>query len=121
MNIVIIGLPGSGKSKKLKQLSNRYKTVDLDDYIDFTRPNFRQQETALLKYWLKRPVIIGCGGGILLSQENRALIRNQFKIIIDDNINRCLQNIKNNPNKRLFKSKKDLILRKNIIKRYIKR
>lgn len=91
MNIVLIGFMGSGKTSAGRILAERlnYRFIDTDQLIEqqngITVANifehkgedfFRQQETDLLKQLSSTDnTIIATGGGIVLREENRLLLR----------------------------------------------
>jgi len=86
---VLIGLMGSGKSSIGRRLARRLKLklIDLDDYIvkqaGMTIPEifategeeaFREMESAALRAVLGKKAVIASGGGIVMREENRALL-----------------------------------------------
>lgn len=91
-NVLLTGLPGSGKStagKYLAQLLDR-DFLDLDAEIvrrtgktipELFGPgeeNFRKAETAVLEALLEEGItdtVIACGGGVVVTPENKALLR----------------------------------------------
>lgn len=98
-NIVLIGFMGSGKSTVGRELQQRlgYPLVDMDQVIeqragkpitaifeDQGEPVFREMETALLRE-LADPAaprrIISTGGGVVGSEENRALLRSMGYVV----------------------------------------
>lgn len=91
INLVLVGMPGSGKSaigRSLGRMMNR-KVIDLDVEIEKCQrkaipaifeevgePGFREIETEVLKAVCKeKGVILVTGGGTVLSKENKVLIR----------------------------------------------
>ena len=87
---VLIGLMGSGKSSIGRRLSKRLKMplVDLDEVVvhnaDMSIPDifarhgekhFRDLESAALADKLERRVIIASGGGVVLREANRQLLK----------------------------------------------
>ncbi|MCF7925073.1 MAG: shikimate dehydrogenase [Candidatus Izimaplasma sp.] len=100
LNIVLIGMPMSGKSlygSKLATLLNK-KHIDIDHEIEtqeslkieniFTHqgePYFRQRETeVVLKTSIKHNHVVSCGGGVILNPKNiKALKANGVIIFID--------------------------------------
>jgi shikimate dehydrogenase len=92
-NIVLIGMPGAGKTTVAKGLSRLYQVpyYDTDKLIvervgrsienifetsDMGESYFRKKETEVLEEVSKLSgVIIATGGGIVLSEKNRDLIR----------------------------------------------
>lgn len=90
-NIVIIGMPGAGKSaagRALARLSRR-PFVETDEmtaaaagmpvsaiFAEYGEARFRALESAALKSALqKKRQVISTGGGIIMQKENRELIR----------------------------------------------
>ena len=99
-NIYIIGFMGAGKTSVGKALAGRLSRdfVDLDDVIEASQstgiadifaqkgePYFRKVEKQALKETAaKQDLIVACGGGIVLDEDNINLMRKTGKII-------CLQ------------------------------
>ena len=95
MNIYLIGMMGSGKSKVGKTLSEKMHKpfIDLDSEIEKgTGKNiseifdidgeeqFRKMETKQLKQYSES--IVACGGGIVLKDENREFINENGATIL---------------------------------------
>ena len=93
-HIVLLGLPGVGKTSIGSQLSSilHIEHIDIDMEIELDKDTaisklidqdseavFRVLEKEKLKTLLRQtsPLIISSGGGIILDNENRELIRNQ--------------------------------------------
>lgn len=88
--IALIGMMGCGKSAVSKQLANELgfdlfeldkifeqrENIKIKDYFaKFGEENFRLIETKLLKEIAeKKDSILSCGGGIILSKENRDIL-----------------------------------------------
>lgn len=97
MNIVLIGFMGSGKTATGRALAQElnYRFIDTDNLIEQQHgmtianifgqkgePFFRQQETALLKQLAGTDnSIISTGGGIILAEENRILLKNLGTVV----------------------------------------
>ncbi len=89
-NIILVGFMGSGKSTTGQILAETtgYKFIDLDAKIEKEEKmqikdifsskgekRFREMETEALKAAVEQEkVIISCGGGIILNEENRQVI-----------------------------------------------
>ncbi|WP_394217818.1 shikimate kinase [Halobacillus trueperi] len=87
--IYLIGFMGSGKSTIAKMLSEKtnYPYIEMDQAIEETEgmkirdmfagkgeQYFRDKETEFLKN-LKNDVVLSTGGGVILREENRALMQ----------------------------------------------
>ena len=98
-SIILIGMPGCGKSTVGKKLAEKtslpmYDTdsiIEQDSGISIpeifsTRGEtyFRELETEALKKALSFPPgIIACGGGIVLKDENRELLKKGFTVFLE--------------------------------------
>ena len=87
---ILIGLMGSGKSSIGRRLAKRLgcPLIDLDDYIVekagksipeiFTEQGeeaFRDMESEVLREVLGQPAVIATGGGAIMREENRRLLK----------------------------------------------
>ncbi|MDT8375787.1 MAG: shikimate kinase [Mariprofundaceae bacterium] len=87
---VLIGLMGSGKSSIGRELAEHFGTllIDLDDYIvnkagrsipeifaEQGEEGFRDIESEALREVIGKPAVIATGGGTVLREENRALLK----------------------------------------------
>lgn len=121
MNIVLIGLPGSGKSTIARLLSKKLNKpyIDIDEEI-VKRNNmsindifkidkgitFRKLEKEIVKeISLLHNTIIATGGGVVLDDDNMKLLKANGYII---NLQRDLDKIIIDNNRPLLKSKEDL-------------
>ncbi|MGX7031121.1 shikimate kinase [Vagococcus zengguangii] len=95
--IVLVGFMGSGKSSVAQALSQQTSlpVVDLDRLIETTtgqtiptifstqgEREFRHIETTCLRQVINMPAIISTGGGIVLSEENRHILKASFKTVV---------------------------------------
>lgn len=95
-NIVLIGMPGCGKSTIGKKLSKALEVpfYDVDEEIvkltgstipelfAVSENHFRDKETETVKLLSeKEGVVISCGGGVIKRQENLDLLRKKGAII----------------------------------------
>ncbi|MDF2633431.1 MAG: Shikimate kinase [Pelosinus sp.] len=89
-NVVLIGMPGSGKSSIGSIVSQKLQTtfLDMDQYIEEKEQKkipelflsgeayFRQIESnAVQDIYLKQSIVIATGGGIVTRPENMLLLR----------------------------------------------
>jgi len=125
-NIVLVGLPGSGKttigevlSKKLKKdFFDTDKEIEKEEKIERIikekgEAYFREKETDIIKeVSLKHGAIISTGGGVVLKDENmKMLMANGIVFYIDREIDEIYATFTPHP---LTKSKEDLITLYNI-------
>ena len=107
LNIVLIGMPSSGKTTIASILQERlgYETYEMDDIItgeikmpikdyfnQYGEEAFRDKETACAKALRnKHHVIISCGGGVIKRPVNMQYLKeNGFIIFIDRNIDKLI-------------------------------
>ena len=98
-NVILVGMPGCGKTTVGKILADKLSRefIDADDYLtekegkspekmitESGQESFRNAETATLEEITKLSgKVISCGGGAVLREENRELIRqNSFCVYI---------------------------------------
>lgn len=93
---ILIGLMGSGKSSIGRRLAAQLKLplIDLDEYIvrkaglsipeifaESGEAGFRRMETEALGETIRRHAVIATGGGIVMREENRRLLRDNPPVI----------------------------------------
>lgn len=99
-NIVLIGMPGAGKTSAGKRLSRMLGRpfVDIDEAIaaeqgrscaDIIRQDgedaFREVETAMTgRYAARSGLVIACGGGVVTRERNRDLLRQNSRVVMID-------------------------------------
>ncbi|MEE1251038.1 MAG: shikimate kinase [Lachnospiraceae bacterium] len=97
-NIFLIGFMGAGKSTIARELAKELKTerVEMDQMIveqqkmpiseifdQFGEEHFRDIETALVKELKnKKGVVVSCGGGAVLRDENAKLMKENGMIVL---------------------------------------
>lgn len=100
MNILLIGMPGCGKTTVGRLLSEKcgFDFLDLDEKIEKRsgqkiseifasegEDGFRRTETAVLKDALqKENTVISTGGGIVTVKENRVLLKEYKSVVFLD-------------------------------------
>lgn len=110
-NIILIGMPGSGKSTIGKMLSEKieYDFIDMDKHIEekegikipdifhlYGEAYFRKKETEFLNsYKSVKKYVISTGGGTPIYNDNlQCLLQMGTIIFLDLDINNILQRIK---------------------------
>ncbi len=97
-NLMLIGFMGTGKSTIAAKLKEALKVeqIEMDALIaeeagmsipdifeKFGEAHFRDLETEMLrKFKEKKPVVVSCGGGAVLRDENIEIMKGQGKIIL---------------------------------------
>ena len=97
-NLMLIGFMGTGKSTIAAKLKEALKVeqIEMDALIaeeagmsipdifeKFGESHFRDLETEMLrKFKEKKPVVVSCGGGAVLRDENIEIMKGQGKIIL---------------------------------------
>ncbi len=116
--VVFVGFMGAGKSTLSRRLARTFglSAVDTDlyfaneanmsagDYIrEYGEDAFRTQETAVLKRVLAmEPALISCGGGIVVTAENRELLRDRFVVYLQITADEARSRISNLNSRPLF-------------------
>lgn len=107
-NLVFIGMPSCGKSTISRELADclHKEWIDLDEEIEkearmkisrifekYGEDTFRNIETQVtLKNSVKNNIVIACGGGIILREENiKALSQNGIIIYLDRPLDRLIR------------------------------
>ena len=116
-NIVLIGMPSTGKTTAARNLSKSLNMVYYDTdleiineanlttkeiFAQYGEEYFRDLETNKIKELMKQTgIIISTGGGAIMKEENRyAILRNGYVIYLNRNISLLKQNkrsLKNRP------------------------
>ncbi|MDE6314703.1 MAG: AAA family ATPase [Lachnospiraceae bacterium] len=97
-NIMLIGFMGTGKSTIANMLKEKLQVeqIEMDTLIaqeagmsiskifeTFGEEHFRDLETEMLrKFQEKKPVVVSCGGGVVLRDENIHIMKGQGKIVL---------------------------------------
>ncbi len=120
--IALIGFMGCGKSTVARRLHERYgiKVVEMDDVIEQKEGKtiskifeeegeeyFRQLETDLLLSLQEETVIISCGGGVPMRDENVKAMKASGKIVfLDATPQTIYERVKNDHSRPLLEGKK---------------
>lgn len=118
-NIALIGFMGSGKTSVGKLLAKELDRnfVDTDDEIEkeakikvseifaeHGEEHFRKMETFSLEEILrKKNLIISCGGGIILSERNREMLRSCLVFLLKAELEIIIGRLKNDTGRPLIK------------------
>ncbi|MDE6356514.1 MAG: shikimate kinase [Clostridia bacterium] len=118
MNIVLIGMPASGKSTVARELAKslRRKAIDTDGEIikeygdinwifaELGEESFRNIETEIIKACAALDkVVISTGGGCILRRENVNLLKRNGKIVyLSAGVQTLLKRVKGNSSRPLL-------------------
>ena len=119
-NIILVGPMGAGKTTVGKQLAKRLRMdfVDSDQKIeercgvDITtifdiegEEGFRKRETKMLKELCDQSgIVLATGGGAIISEENRILLRKGFVVYLKTSIETQLARTQKNQNRPLLEN-----------------
>ncbi|RMG91635.1 MAG: shikimate kinase [Zetaproteobacteria bacterium] len=93
---ILIGLMGAGKTHIGRLLARRLQApfIDLDEWIvrqegmsipeifeRFGERGFRERETTALRELVAKPVVLATGGGVVMREENRHLLRRHPPVV----------------------------------------
>ncbi len=108
-SIALIGLRGSGKTTLGKSLANKLDLLFYDLDIVFqeklgqtinnfilthTWEDFREEEKEILFSMPKENVLLSCGGGVILKEENRKkLYSDYFTVFLDVPVNELVKRL----------------------------
>src|SRR5437660_1222425 len=121
-SIFLTGFMGSGKTTLGKILANRlqWEFIDLDELIieragrsipeifsEFGEAHFRLLEREALRSLAARsPAVVALGGGVFVSDENRALVAEQgISIWLDCDLDEILKRLGNDKTRPLYSGK----------------
>lgn len=124
-NIFLIGFMGTGKSTIAEALKRKYdmQIVDMDAEIEKEQQMaisdifatkgeeyFRDLETQLIKDLQKKDnVVVSCGGGAVLREENVTEMRKSGKVVLlNATPETILQRVKNSHNRPLLEGNKNV-------------
>ncbi len=97
MNIYLIGMMGTGKSTVGKILAKNMGVpfIDLDHFIEVKshktiseifkedgESHFRKLESDALMHIRESNLVAACGGGIILTKDNREILTNSGKVVL---------------------------------------
>jgi shikimate kinase len=120
-NIILIGPMGSGKSTIGQLLANRLHRdfYDSDHYIEERtgvdipcifdvegEEGFRQRETRAIEELTSRPnIVLATGGGSVMREENRKILRKSgYIIFLDTSVNQQMERLKHDKKRPLLRT-----------------
>lgn len=124
-NIFLIGFMGTGKSTVARHMQQKYgmEIVEMDETIEtregmriskifekYGEPYFRDRETALLReIEAKENVVVSCGGGVVLREENVEIMKKSGDIVLlTASPETILRRVRNDEKRPLLKGKKNV-------------
>ena len=132
-NIYLIGFMGTGKSTIASAFSEmqKMKIVEMDDVIsekagmsiksifsEYGEEYFRNLETKLLKEIVQMEnVIVSCGGGVVLRQENISMMKDTGTIVhLSAKPEEILRRVKNDNKRPLLQGSKNVESKESLMK-----
>ncbi len=124
--LVLIGLPGVGKSAVARALANAWgcEAIDTDSLValavgeatsDYLRrvgePSFRQREVEVLREAMTHDAVIATGGGIVTTPEAREVLTNAVTVWLDVDDDTLAKRVKNGDRPLLGSSPATALLR----------
>ncbi len=117
-HIFLIGYMGSGKTSVSKVLSDKtgIRCIDMDReiertegmsirmiFIKYGEHEFRNKEAELLDKLAntKEPLIVSCGGGVILDDMNRKTLNHQYTIFLEGNPEKLFARVSEDSNRPL--------------------
>ncbi len=106
--VVLVGLPGSGKSTVARALASRWDcpVIDLDDVVserygvptaallrELGEEAFREAEVAVLREHVEADAVLATGGGVVESEPARELLRGQVTVWLRVGVPRLVERV----------------------------